>query len=210
MNLLSLLPPMAAPFLVMAFLVELTPGPNMTYLALVSAGEGRRAGFATVAGIALGLTLIGIIAALGVAELIQASAVLFESLRWAGVVFLLYLAWEGWTAGTDVATRSADERGRYFARGLITNLLNPKAGLFYISVLPTFIDPAAPAGRQAVMLTGIYVAVATLVHLLIVILAGSLTHILANSSREQTVRRALSLLLAAVAVWFAFTTKRPL
>jgi threonine/homoserine/homoserine lactone efflux protein len=208
MQLSQILPPMTTPFLIMALLVELTPGPNMTYLALVSASDGRRAGLATVAGIALGLTIIGLVAALGVAELIQASVLLYEAMRWSGVIFLLYLAWEGWTRGTDVVASASVEDGRYFNRGLITNLLNPKAGVFYVSVLPTFIDATVPPVRQAITLTAIYVAVATLVHLLIVLLAGSLERVLNDPKREAMARRLLSLLLAAVAVWFAWTTAR--
>jgi threonine/homoserine/homoserine lactone efflux protein len=208
MQLSQILPPLTTPFLIMALLVELTPGPNMTYLALVSASDGRRAGLATVAGIALGLAIIGMVAAFGVAELIQASVLLYEALRWAGVAFLLYLAWEGWTRGTDVVAGSSVEHGRYFTRGLVTNLLNPKAGVFYVSVLPTFIDATAPAARQAVILTTLYVAVATLVHLGIVMLAGSLEPLLNDPRRETMARRGLSLMLAGVALWFAWTTAR--
>ena len=62
-----------ASFLLTSLLIELTPGPNMTYLALVTARDGRRAGLATVAGVALGLAVVGAIAASGVASLIQAS-----------------------------------------------------------------------------------------------------------------------------------------
>lgn len=206
MRLSQILPPLTTPFLITALLVELTPGPNMTYLALVSASDGRRAGLATVAGIAIGLATIGLIAALGVAEIIQASAILYEMLRWSGVIFLLYLAWEGWISGTDVVASASIEHGRYFTRGLITNLLNPKAGVFYISVLPTFIDPTVSTIRQAVMLTTVYVTVATLIHLVIVLLAGSLEPVLNDPGRERLARRFFSLLLAAVALWFAWTT----
>jgi len=204
----QLLPPATLPFLLTALLIELTPGPNMTYLALVSASDGRRAGFATVAGITLGLAAIGLIAALGVTELIQRSATLYELLRWAGVAFLLYLAWEGWVSGTDVVAGSPSAAGRYFTRGLVTNLLNPKAGLFYVSVLPTFVDPGLPPAGQAMTLTMLYVAVATAVHSLIVVLAGALEPFLNDAKRELVARRALSLLLAAVAIWFAWSTAR--
>lgn len=203
-----MLPTLLAPFLLTSLLIELTPGPNMTYLALVSASEGRRAGFATVAGIALGLSIIGLIAAFGVTELIQASPLAYEILRWCGVAFLLYLAWEGWTGGTDVVAADGQTQGRYFVRGLVTNLLNPKAGVFYVSVLPTFIDPVQPAASQAVILTLAYVAVATGIHLAIVVLAGALEPLLNDPQREKIARRFLSALLALVAVWFAWTTAR--
>jgi threonine/homoserine/homoserine lactone efflux protein len=195
-------------FAIASLLIELTPGPNMTYLALVAAADGRRAGFATVAGIALGLAVVGAIAAVGVAEAIQSSAMLYEALRWAGVLFLLYLAAEGWLAGTDVVRSAEVRHGQYFVRGLLTNLLNPKAAVFYIAVLPTFIEPDRPPLPQTLMLTAIYVAVATLVHALIVVLAGSLEPFLNDPRREKATRRILSVLLAAVAVWFAWKTAR--
>ena len=71
-----ILPSTLASFLLTSFLIEMTPGPNMTYLAVVSASDGRRAGFATVSGVAIGLAIVGAIAAIGVAELIQASTLL--------------------------------------------------------------------------------------------------------------------------------------
>ncbi|MEP9372499.1 LysE family translocator [Mesorhizobium sp. KR1-2] len=198
----------AASFLLTSFLIEVTPGPNMTYLALVSASNGRRAGFATVAGVALGLAIIGVVAAFGVAELIQASHLLYNVLRWSGVLFLLYLAWEGWRSGDEGAVVGSTNGGKYFLRGLITNLLNPKAGIFYVAVLPTFMDLDAPPTAQAMALTGIYVGAATFVHLLIVLIAGTLEPVLNDPRREQIARRFLSALLGLVALWFAWTTAR--
>ena len=195
-------------FALTSLLIELTPGPNMTYLALVSAQDGRRAGFATVAGITLGLAVIGIIAAFGVAELVQSSRLLYEGLRWAGVIFLLYLAWEGWNAGADVVANDSPSHGRYFMRGLVTNLLNPKAAVFYVAVLPTFIDASRPVLPQAVSLTFIYVLVATLIHAAIVVLAGTLEPFLNDPNREKVARRVLSALLAGVAIWFGWSTAR--
>ncbi|CAI2931559.1 LysE family translocator [Aminobacter niigataensis] len=195
-------------FALTSLIIELTPGPNMTYLALVSAGEGRRAGFATVAGIALGLAVLGIVAALGVTELIQASNLLYEGLRWAGVLFLLFLAYEGWRGQAEVVATDKDADRRYFMRGLITNLLNPKAAVFYVAVLPTFIVAERPVLSQTITLTAIYVAVATIIHALIVTLAGTLEPFLNDSRRERFARRTLSALLAGVAIWFAFSTAR--
>lgn len=196
------------PFALASLLIELTPGPNMTYLAIVSAAEGRRAGFATVAGVALGLGIIGLVAAFGLAEAIQASPLLYEGLRWAGVLFLLYLAWDGWRAGAEVVLTGAATHKKHFRRGLITNLLNPKAAVFYVAVLPTFIDAGRPVLSQAVSLTLIYVLVATLVHAAIVLLAGMLEPFLNDPRREQLARRVLSVLLALVALWFGWSTAR--
>ena len=195
-------------FALASTIIELTPGPNMTYLALVAAGHGRRFGFATVAGVTLGLALVGIVAALGVGELIQASTLLYQGLRWAGVLFLLYLAWEGWTSTTRVVSSDSLSHGSYFLRGLVTNLLNPKAAVFYVVVLPTFVDLERPVIAQTLTLSAVYVAVATLIHAVIVVLAGSLEPLLNNPRRETVARRSLSALLAGVALWFGWSTAR--
>src|SRR3954465_1575458 len=77
-------------FALTAFIIEITPGPNMTYLAALSLSHGARTGFAAVAGIALGLMSYGIAAALGLAALIDSSPLLYELMRWAGVGYLVW------------------------------------------------------------------------------------------------------------------------
>jgi threonine/homoserine/homoserine lactone efflux protein len=76
-------------FALTCLVIELTPGPNMAYLVVLSAGHGRRAGFAATLGIALGLLIVGIGAALGLAALISSSRLLYEALRRGGVAYLL-------------------------------------------------------------------------------------------------------------------------
>lgn len=199
-----------ASFALASILIELTPGPNMTYLAIVSASKGRGFGFATVIGVTLGLSMIGIAAALGVTAIIQSSIVLYELLRWAGIAFLLYLAWEGWRGEgrkEDTENRKAPLKWTYFQRGLLTNLLNPKAAAFYVTVLPGFLSSNASL-NQTLLLTFIYVSAATIIHLFIVVLAGSLAPFLTDPRREEIVRRILSVLLAVVALWFAYGTAR--
>jgi threonine/homoserine/homoserine lactone efflux protein len=91
---------------------------------------------------------------------------------------------------------------------LMTNLLNPKAAVFYVAVLPTFIDPLRSVLPQTITLTAAYVAVATVVHAAIVLLAGSLEPFLNDPRRETIARRILSALLALVAIWFGWSTAR--
>jgi threonine/homoserine/homoserine lactone efflux protein len=203
---LASLPSALWAFALAAFIIELTPGPNMTYLAIVSVSHGWRAGFATVAGVALGLAVVGAIAAFGVAALIQSSDSLYEALRWAGVIYLFWLAYEGWRGGEDGSSPRND--GANFLRGLITNLLNPKAAVFYVAVLPNFIDPGKPVLIQTLILSAVYVTIATAVHCMIVLLGGALEPLLTNPARETLIRRVLSALLALVAIWFAWSTAR--
>jgi threonine/homoserine/homoserine lactone efflux protein len=193
-------------FALAALIIELTPGPNMTYLAIISVSKGWRAGFATVSGVALGLAIVGVIAAFGLAALIQSSDILYEVLRWAGVIYLLWLAYEGWRGEEADSGPTGD--ARHFMRGLVTNLLNPKAAVFYVAVLPNFIDPGKPVLMQSLILSAVYVGIATAVHGAIVLLGGSLEPLLTNPARETLIRRVLSALLGAVAIWFAWSTAR--
>ncbi len=194
-------------FALTSLLIELTPGPNMAYLALIAATEGRRPGYAAVAGVALGLAVVGLAAALGLTALINASPVAYEALRWAGVVYLLWLAWDGWrgAAGAIEHADAGSSLGLYFRRGLITNLLNPKAAVFYVAVLPGFLVGEADV-RDTITLSAVYVGIATIVHVVIVTAAGTARAWLDNSARERVIRRSLALALVGVAVWLLWKT----
>jgi threonine/homoserine/homoserine lactone efflux protein len=200
-------------FALTALIIEITPGPNMTYLAALSLSSGMRAGFAAVAGIAIGLATYGIVAALGLAAVIDNSPLLYGILRWGGVAFLLWLAWEAWSSEHDTAPDATDgldvAPSAAFRRGLITNLLNPKAAVFYIAVLPEFTRPdAGSVMSQTLALSAIYVAIATIIHAGIVGLAGSLQPKIAASGGRRLVRRLLALALVGIAIWFALATRR--
>ncbi|WP_284165329.1 LysE family translocator [Frigidibacter sp. SD6-1] len=196
-------------FLALSAIIELTPGPNMTWLAIVAVTEGRRPGYAAVGGVALGLALIGIAAALGLAAAISASPAAYQALRWGGVLYLLWLAWDGWRGDGVVEgmARLGSPLSLYFRRGLITNILNPKAAVFYIAVLPGFVDLSGPVLSQTLFLSVLYVLTATAIHAAIVTAAAFSRRWLEDPLRERAARRALSALLALVALWFAWKTR---
>ncbi|MBI1301413.1 MAG: LysE family translocator [Alphaproteobacteria bacterium] len=198
-------------FIMTCLIIESTPGPNMAYLAVLSANNGRRAGFAATLGIALGLLVIGIATALGVATLISNSPLAYQLLRWGGVAYLLWLAWDGWKEEPETSPGKTDgplQHAKFFTRGLMVNLLNPKAAVFYVAILPGFITPSSTAIFQAVTLTITYVIAATAMHSLIVVLAGMAQKFLEDRKRRLIARRILSLALVAIALWFALTTGR--
>jgi threonine/homoserine/homoserine lactone efflux protein len=167
------------------------------------------AGFAATLGIALGLLIIGIAAAFGVAALISNSHLAYQILRWGGVGYMLWLAWDGWKEEPETSAgkmAASAQRVKFFKRGLIVNLLNPKAAVFYVAILPGFIAVSSSAVLQAVTLTVTYVMVATAMHSLIVMLAGTAQKFLENRKRRLIARRVLSVALAGIAIWFALTT----
>jgi threonine/homoserine/homoserine lactone efflux protein len=196
---------MVLEFLVASLLIELTPGPNMAWLALLGASRGRLAALTAVAGVALGLSVAGTAAALGVSTLIGTTPWLFQGLRWAGSLYLLYLAWDSWRESTMPPDAQFEgSLQRYFSQGLLSNMLNPKAYLVFAAVLPQFVNPAQPLLAQLITLTALYVGVATTVHAAIALLAGSFTRFFADPVWSKRLGRIFAVLLAAVAIWFFF------
>lgn len=197
------------PFLVTTMLIELTPGPNMAWLALTSATQGKRSGFAAVAGIATGLAILAVASAVGLAELAARSPFAFGLLRYAGVAYLLWLAWQTWVGEKELETNQIDATAMvaWFRHGLLLNLLNPKAAVFFITALPAYIVTNAPIVPQTALLSATYVAIATTVHLVIVALASQAHGWMTVGNRRNHVRRMFAVLLAIVAIWFLVSTR---
>jgi threonine/homoserine/homoserine lactone efflux protein len=110
-------------------------------------------------------------------------------------------------AGLPDADRNNTHLTAWFRHGLLLNLLNPKAAVFFIAVLPAYIAPNLPAVKQSMLLTLGYVSIATAAHLLIVLLAGQAHDWLSSAARQRNARRLFALLLALVAVWFLVSTR---
>jgi threonine/homoserine/homoserine lactone efflux protein len=197
-------------FVLTSLIIEMTPGPNMAYLAVLGANRGRIAGFAAVLGVALGLAFLGIVVGLGAGSLILNNRVAYEVLRWAGALYLCWLAYDSWKEARQPVETAPVSQSLFvqFRRGFITNLLNPKAALFYIAVVPEFISGPAPSVRELAVLVSIYVAVATFVHGLIVLLAGTLQAFLAAPQRHKMAGNVFSVVLFLVAVWLFVSSGR--
>ena len=154
-------------FLLTATVIEITPGPNMAYLAALSLSQGRRAGIAAVVGIAIGLSVYGVAAALGLGAIIDSSRFLYETLRWAGVAYLTWLGIAAWLApveqpGERDAAAAASGEGtpvRLFLRGALVAFSNPKALVFMGALFPQFIDAAAPLAPQLMALVATMVVI---------------------------------------------------
>ncbi|MFN3465070.1 MAG: LysE family translocator [Terricaulis sp.] len=209
MDSLPIEPAALAPFLIAVLLIELTPGPNMGYLAALSASQGRTAGFRAVAGVTLGLAFYMLLAVLGIAEILAAAPLVYGALRWAGVAYLLYLAWEAWRGASETSPGHArDVDHAPFWRGLIANVLNPKALVFYVTLLPGFIAADhAPFWVQALILGSLHLLVSLIIHGLIVLGASHAGAVIAKSRGAAPVRRALAIGIALIAVWLAWETR---
>lgn len=196
------------PFLAAVTLIEITPGPNMGYLASLSASEGRAAGFKAVIGVTLGLTMYMLAAVVGVAELLLAAPIAYAALQWAGVLFLFYLAWEAWRgAGETSPGHAGAVDQRPFWRGFIANVLNPKAAVFYVTLLPTFIaQDHAAFWVQALILGLVHLAVSFLIHSAIVLGASRAAAFVVTADVSIMFRRSMALCIGLMAAWLAWQT----
>ncbi|WP_183252159.1 LysE family translocator [Brevundimonas basaltis] len=152
-------------FALAMILVELTPGPNLTYLALLGASNGRRAGLLAVAGITVGLLFWLFVALFGLTRTPLHSPEALDVLRWVSAAYLLWLAWEALRSGSGATADEKPARAGPFVRGLAANMLNPKAAIFYLALLPGFIEPeAGPLVTQILVLGGLHIAISIVIH----------------------------------------------
>jgi threonine/homoserine/homoserine lactone efflux protein len=141
-------------FVAVSVAVVVIPGPDMALIARNVLRHGRSAGFATSAGVCAGILCWAVVAALGLATLLAASATAFTALKLAGAAYLIYLGITTLRAREAARVDGAGERSplswhRAGLQGLLSALLNPKLGVFFLTVLPQFIAPGdAPAARS--------------------------------------------------------------
>jgi threonine/homoserine/homoserine lactone efflux protein len=178
--------------------MALTPGPNMVYLISRSICQGRTAGLISPSGVALGVT-----------ALLLAVPYAYDALRFGGALYLLWLAWQavkpGGRSPFQVRQLSTDSPSKLFAMGFVTNLLNPKRAVLYLSLLPQFIEPRyGHVFDQSLILGGVQVTLSVTVNSIVAMTAGSIAVILGQRPFWLVVQRWLmGTVLASVAVRMA-------
>lgn len=195
--------------------MALTPGPNMIYAVSRSIAQGRRAGAISIAGVAVGFMLYLVATALGLSVLFVAVPQLYVALKVAGAVYLLWLAWQalrpGGIAVFEAADLPRDSARRLFTMGLLTNLINPKAAVLYLTLIPQFLHPeAGHVLLQSFVLGGVQIAVSIVVNMTLVVAAGSIAVFLARRPGWLRAQRYLmGTALGAFAVKMAADSSKP-
>lgn len=208
MNLSSALLAYAIP----AALITILPGPDTAMVLATALKAGRAAAVRASWGVGTGLLLWGAAAAAGLAAALRSSAMLYDVFRLTCVVYLLVLAGQSLLASRrqtpdtpPIEPRRASRRHRLpslgwgYRRALLTCVLNPKLGVFFVVFLPQFIPPGAPVGRTSLALAGLQALEAVLWYLLLSRLAGTAGRLLAR----HRVRAWLDRLMATVFIGFA-------
>lgn len=209
--LFALVPPATAGAMMLTALVMvLTPGPNMIYLASRAVAQGRRAGLVSLAGTTLGFVVYLVLALFGLAIVFRVMPWAAVVLKTVGVVYLAFLAWKALRPERRPASVAgevvAESRTRLFATGLVTNLLNPKSGIMYMTLIPQFVDPSlGDPVAQGIVLGSLQIAVSVTVNAAIVVGSGSLAVLFARRPAWVAWQRRLTgLLLMVAAVVLAF------
>ena len=201
-------------FAFVALGMALTPGPNMIYLISRSICQGRVAGLISLGGVALGFVVYMFCAAFGITALLLAVPFAYDTLRFGGALYLLYLAWQavrpGGRSPFQVRDLPVDSPRKLFTMGFITNLLNPKIAVLYLSLLPQFIDPQhGSVLGQSLMFGVIQIVLSISVNSTVAMTAGSIAVFLARKSTWLVVQRwMMGTVLAGLAVRMVTEARR--
>ncbi|MCE8006784.1 LysE family translocator [Aestuariivita sp.] len=196
-------------FLVTAAVVVLAPGTGVIYTLALGLGQGRRAAIWAAFGCTLGIVPHLAAATLGLAAILHTSAVLFNIVKFAGVAYLLYLAWQALKSGGALAIsaeRSAEAGPRIARRGALINVLNPKLSIFFLALLPPFLsgNPAA-ATAEMLVLGAVFMALTFLVFVLYGMFAAKArTLILGSETVMRWLNRSFAGIFALLAGRLAF------
>jgi leucine efflux protein len=196
-------------------LIVLLPGPNSLYVLSVAARKGIRTGYTAAAGVWCGDTVLMTLSAAGVASLLQANAVLFGIVKYAGAGYLTWLAigmlraaWGMWrtrherVAESEAAAAPAAEE-RPFRRALVISLFNPKAILFFVAFFVQFVDPGYAYPALSFVVLGAFAQLASFLYLTALIFGG--TKLAAAFRRRK--RLSAGATTAAGALFLGFAVK---
>lgn len=201
-------------FAMIALGMVLTPGPNMVYLISRSICQGRMAGLISLGGVALGFVFYMMCAAFGITAIVMAVPYAYDALRFAGALYLFYLAWQavkpGGQSPFQVKDLPKDSPRKLFLMGFLTNLLNPKIAVMYLSLLPQFISPDhGSVLTQSLALGLTQITISVVVNTMIAIAAGTIAVFLANRPTWLVIQRWLmGTVLAGLAVRMATEARR--
>ncbi len=163
-------------FALAAFVLALTPGPVWLYLIARTLAQGRRAGYFSMLGVTAGLAAHALLAALGLSVVLLAIPYAFDLIRLAGAGYLLWLAWttiRGDGLSFEPRPLAPAATGALLRQGFVAAFVNPKVAVFYLSLFPQFVDPAAGSVlAQSLVLGAVQLATAAAVDLAVVTAAG--------------------------------------
>ena len=201
-------------FAAACLLMVLTPGPNMIYLISRSICQGRKAGVTSLIGVVAGFFVHMFAAAVGLTAVFLAVPLAYEALKWAGALYLVWMAWQAVKPGArspfEARELAPDSSSKLVVMGFMTSVLNPKVAVFYLSVFPQFISPEhGSIFTQSMMLGLTQISVSFTVNLLIALFASGIAVWFVRNPLWLAVQRyVMGCVLAALAVRLMLEQRR--
>jgi len=190
------------------------PGPNAAYAMAIGARRGDVAALAAAGGFAFGVAVYVSLVGVGLIAFLAASAELFEVLRWIGVAYLMFLAWQSWRAPSDAAPPPKIERreaGSIAVKAALITLTNPKSALTYVLVYPPFMTAGTDTGigmAQLIVLGVTSVALSFMNYAAYGLLAGRMGRLIKTQRQAMLRNRFFAVLFAGAGVALAWTARR--
>ncbi|EMR34750.1 LysE family translocator [Vibrio harveyi] len=174
------------------FFLAIIPGPNALLILFTALTQSRRFAIANILGVALGFMIHAFVSAKGLSLLLSQSALAFNILKWMGVAYLVWLGINNLKSGLKLADqklkldRKVEEQTlkQAFVKGLLTNLLNPKIVLFYLSIFPQFVQPEHIL-EQSMILGALQAGIVTSWYLFVIFFATKLKVLLTSSKTSK-------------------------
>jgi threonine/homoserine/homoserine lactone efflux protein len=183
-------------FCVTALALIITPGPNQIYIIARSTSQGRKAGFISVLGVDSGTLVHVVSASLGLTALLASSALAFSIVKYIGAAYLIYLGIRTWLSKADTSELATPELSSgtwVFFQGMLTNVLNPKVALFFLALLPQFVDKSLGHVADQMLILGLVFTLMGLgVDLVVGFIASSAGDWLRRKTKVQQVQKWIS------------------
>ena len=201
-------------FFVASPLLNLTPGNDMLYVASLSISQGIRGGMASAAGIFIGCFVHILAAVLGLSIILSRSAYLFQLVKFAGAAYLVYLGIKALLSkphlNTDAGTPAKANYPKLFKQGIVTNALNPKVAVFFLSFLPQFINPAYPFFKFQLFALGFWFdAQGTLVLVILAFVLGKTQDFFRKNPKVWLIQEKITgFILVGLGIRIAFAAKK--
>jgi threonine/homoserine/homoserine lactone efflux protein len=196
-------------FLITAFVVCVAPGTGVIYTLALGLGQGKRAAIAAAAGCTVGIVPHLAAATLGLAAVLHTSAVLFNMVKFAGVAYLLYLAWQAFKSdGMLTISPNAQKQSAFVIarRGALINILNPKLSIFFLALLPPFLSGnPATVTSEMILLGAIFMALTFVIFVGYGVFAAlARRKVLQSKSVLKWMNRSFAAIFGALAARLAF------
>ena len=197
-------------FLLTSLVVVLIPGTGVIYTVSTGLFSGWRASIAAAFGCTTGIIPHLTASILGLSAILHMSAIAFQVVKYAGVIYLMYLAWSMWHETGSLKINSTDSTRSLFqiiVRGFLINILNPKLSIFFLAFLPLFVSPNVSSPMlQMLILSAVFMAMTFIIFLLYGLSANYVRKYIVNSSKVTTwLQKSFAAIFAALGLKLAMT-----